>query len=489
MALSPSTHTKQRLLIILVYPTIIILLLFILDYIISQTSTTKWQKDNVTIEKLINNKWQIQTTPLLLRKGEKLLPKASGTKRILIIGDSFVFGDGYTNSNLTWWSTLHNNLLMSGYNIELIAAGYNGMSAYEEYRLLKDTNIIAEVNPDLITFGWVMSNDLESKGEEPCMSKKSVAFVVCTSKNPMVFDLKQSNIYPKEIRKTLETYIPNIISTIDMHLIEKYQYDDTFNKTIGYTRNSHYDATVTPESFAWNEEFFFKPFSEFIASTNIPTFYIITDVLPPDGTDPNLHKVTALFDRYDIRHYEFFQAASALPKLTDSSKYYINPLNSHPSHFTTSFYANQTQRVLEADYAHILGQKNTFEKRLVINDATPWDIDLTKLSENQYEFTYPSNNLDEGFLHMPIDKQFIKLNFQFPVEVKKITIHGDNINKIELWSNCLNTDGWDDQTYYPLGAQTSNFHWTLNQQNITSLNIHADIKDGHSQKIQITINP
>ena len=481
----------------MVYLAFVVTSLFVIDFYLGNTQMARWGKDGEILRALLNDKYQIFTTPLLLRKGEQLSDKKIGVKRILVVGDSFIFGDGYSNSNLTWWSALYNNLLASGYDVEVVAAGYNGMSAYEEYRLIQESDLLATVDPDLIVIGWVQANDLESKGDGDVnycgnQQKKLAAASTCTERYGQIYGSSEDtgiSIFGRHTYNFLEEYLPNIEMALAERIINKYQFDKSFiDRTGGYGRQSHYEVTVSEESLDWNEKYFFKPFSEFINTTDIPYFYVITDVLPPDGTDPHVAEVLKYFDKYNINYYDFSEYAAKLPKLKDSTKYYINPSGSHPSHFTTSFYAQHVQQILESEYPNILGKKRAFIPYVNINDATPWNIDLKKISEDKYTFVYPDPEIDSGFLHMPVGKQFIKLSLQFPIDIKSMKISGDGLVKVEVWLSSLNKDGWDDMTrVVPLGAQKEGFVWSIDEPNITSFNIHAEFREGASRELVLEL--
>lgn len=486
----------RKILVLVAYVAVVILTLKVVDFWIGNTDASRWDEDNSTAYVLLSEKYQYQTTPLVLRVGEELPPKSEKTKRILVVGDSFVYGNGYTNSNLTWWSTLYNNLLATGYDVEVVGAGHNGLSAYEELVMLQETDILQTVLPDLIIFGWVQSNDLESKDTDGICDnghENIAAQVVCAPQN-LMSDVNYAHIrdgiFGRDLRIFFDDFAPNIGLQLSKQIINKYQYDDDFNVRVGYGAESHYESTVTQESLAWNEKNFFEPFSEFVGSLNVPYFYVITDVLPPDGSDPHLAETLAYFDKYSINYYDFSAEAAVLPKLGSNSQYFINPTNSHPSHYTTSFYAQQVQRVLENNYEDILGQKDSYEPDININDATPWDIKLTKISDYKYSFAYPDAGDDANFLHMPIGQQFVKLSLQFPYNVKTVKLSGDGLTKAEVWLSSLGDKGWDDLTrVVPVGAQQQGFSWQLSEKNITSFNIHAEFAAGSERKLILELVP
>src|SRR5262245_45315733 len=86
----------------------------------------EWRREDSNIARLINTRLINQSSDVIWRSA--LLPapeqRPSGRKRILVLGDSFVEGDGLTNVNNTWWRELQRELERRGYwNLDVIAAG------------------------------------------------------------------------------------------------------------------------------------------------------------------------------------------------------------------------------------------------------------------------------------------------------------------------------------------------------------------------------
>ena len=91
-------------------------------------------------------------------------PEHPGKKRILVVGDSFVWGDVSANINTLWWRQLQTELTKRGYrDVEVIAAGLNGASTHEETGWLVST--LPKYKPDLVVIGYV-TNDPDEKTKE-----------------------------------------------------------------------------------------------------------------------------------------------------------------------------------------------------------------------------------------------------------------------------------------------------------------------------------
>jgi len=78
--------------------------------------------------------------PLLLTKGRERI--SEGHPKILVIGDSFVEGQGITNQNQIWWGIMSFELERRGYDCNVYAVGYPGASTNDEFRWLRDTALL-----------------------------------------------------------------------------------------------------------------------------------------------------------------------------------------------------------------------------------------------------------------------------------------------------------------------------------------------------------
>jgi len=101
----------------------------------------------------------IRTNSLGLRGREISLKKPNGTKRILVLGDSYTFGVFCENREVypAFLETLYKQEGLS--NIEVFNAGYaDGWSPDEHYAWLVNRGI--EFKPDFIIYGFFIGNDI-----------------------------------------------------------------------------------------------------------------------------------------------------------------------------------------------------------------------------------------------------------------------------------------------------------------------------------------
>ena len=77
------------------------------------------------------------------------------TVNIVVIGDSFVWGDGCTNRNELFWRLLERDLRAEGYNCRVYGVGIGAANAYEELSWLTQSSLTHDLKPDIVIFGFV----------------------------------------------------------------------------------------------------------------------------------------------------------------------------------------------------------------------------------------------------------------------------------------------------------------------------------------------
>lgn len=93
-----------------------------------------------------------------LRGKEIKLEKNPGTKRILILGDSYTFGL-YVGDEETYPAVLEKILTEKGYPVEVINAGYaDGYETDEQYVWLLNAGL--QFQPDIVIYGCFSGNDI-----------------------------------------------------------------------------------------------------------------------------------------------------------------------------------------------------------------------------------------------------------------------------------------------------------------------------------------
>jgi hypothetical protein len=223
--------------------------------------------------------------------------------------------------------------------------------------------------------------------------------------------------------------------------------------------------------------------------------------------------VNPIFSRHQVKFYDLlttFDQENTQHPAADQLDYLINPYDAHPGPKSTEFCARQVRKLLEKEYADILGSQQTIKNHpLVINDWLPYELSpqLFNVTTNNdgtitatYTLTYPQYDNQDLLLTWPVGKPYVKLSFQFPIYLKTVIVSSESddypspsptplssvelsINHLAYHKSYLDQDGelviYDDQTIYPpksvqkISASTFSTHF--DQEGVTSVNLSAKI--------------
>ena len=460
---------------------ILIIILALMAAIINKIMPqyAKWEQEDefLTEDRRIKMSYIRNDEYPLITLRRKELVEEEQKKKILIIGDSYITGNGFSNINYAWWRQLELELYDRGYyNVEICAAGIGGHSTYDEMNWLVNTSLVKDVEPDIIIIGYVR-NDPELDDE------KGNPIVKHTDK----IDYFSNNI----ILKTIKQLFPNITYKINNMINDKVESKGEYNDETGYPYNIYYDVLTNEK---WSKEYnnlAVKPLGKYLNSLEIPSFVVTT----PDTVNSKFkqwYNVLDLFEKSNIKTYNMYSEFSK--RIENSKDIYnkkANPVNGHPGTLSTKFYAEYVADLLESNYPEVLGKKYEEKKEypLYINDWTPYKIDLEAVEEQtdyvKYKIKYPNK---ENVLTMPINEDYIRLSLQYPVSIKEIEINGTTLEKTKLYVTTVNEElGYDDQTMKRIGTKEGNdVIFELQEQSlVTSIGIHANIQE--NDEIEITI--
>ncbi len=467
---------KYRILPIksIIYFLALIIVLIVLLTIIDKTMPqyVKWEKENNFINKDRLNIIEKKDYPLIKTRRKEIF--SNSKTKILIIGDSYIQGDGYSNINQVWWKQLELELYSREYyDVELYGVGRGGASTYDEMTWLTTTSLVEDIKPDIIIIGYV-KNDPELDDEK--------GHTILSHSEPIDYFSEANN---------LKQAFPNIIYKINNMLNQKTNLRE-YNDETGYPFEQWYSMIINGK---WKEIYETKslePLGQYLDSINIPSFVVTT----PLKTDPKYeewYEILSSFEKYEIKTYNMFsEFRTNYKKSKDKNNYKINPVNSHPGTWNTKYYATYISDILEKDYPEILGKKyeEKAEYPICCNDWVPYELDLKTLKEETngatYVIIYPDN---DHMLYMPIQENYIKLSLQYPVSLKEICIEGEKLEKAKVYITTINEElGYDDQSMHLIGTQEGKNEKfkILEDKLITSICIHADIPE--NEELKITIN-
>jgi len=404
--------------------------------------------------------------PFMTIKGRERIRE--GPAKILVVGDSFVWGDGLTNLNQIWWNVMARELERRGYDCEVYALGRPSASTYDEYLWLRDTGVLDDIRPDLIIIGYV-TNDADMAALIPGRTYYDLflAGEGMTAGEPNAF-------------------FPNLPTLLDKKLGNA-SYSDWEKELVESERLENYNTLVL------------RPLGELIAHTGIPAIVLPTPETPARKRFELLYRdVLPLFEQAGFPVYnplDEFLERYPRPNYRQSKYFHASAVNPHPGPATSWFLGEYAADVLEQYYTPVLTKNGNHGGRaymIEINDWMPYMLEPRALMESahaaRYVIEYPdqssqpdfANLLHGNFLALPVNKKHVKLNFKYPVRLSSVKIEGADLLSAQVWTLGINEKlGFDDQKpkKWPHGSG----------RRVTSLLISAKTVDGKQAALTVTI--
>ena len=422
--------------------------------------------------------------PLIEVYGKEQYPDQ--TFNIVVIGDSFVWGDGCTNRNELFWRQLEQMLQKKGYQCRVYGVGMGGANAYEELSWLIDSDLVENLSPDLVLFGYV-ENDAEPKA----ILALPGGDIDWNEKLPWLY--RMQHIFPG---------IYNILTV-------KLTLDTLYNQKYGDAFSGSDIAVLTGETYDYYKENFVSRLNSYAADAAFP---VIVMTLPREPSYSIYHKLyEPLYELYaeadNLFFYDCLNAFCQFDSTEHSANYAVSPVNQHPGAASHYFYADYISAFLEKDFslADRCEKAETTDEGVYINDSMPGNMNITKVSKDEngrekvYRFTYPSEKTVhkaeyyeyKDFLYQPIKEDYVKLCFSCPVDIGALSLECADATDISLWYTKVNeTLGYDDHSVIPIEKDSNGaFVWGDNGlSSVTSICIHADITGGSTADIVMTVN-
>jgi len=413
-----------------------------------------------------------------------------GKKRILVVGDSFVWGDGSNNVNTLWWRQLELELKRRGYSdVEVVAAGMNGASTHDELDWLN--SILPKYTPDLVILGCV-TNDPDERDEN------GKAYV---------------HMMPKELpvgensAAKLNGLLPNLAGQLEQiskisrqaHLSQKstaLEYADWELALLKGPNFQSYKKTVAS-------------LSDSLKASGVPAFVISLPAGFQNKTRENTDSGHNFFENvrdYNAQRFsalapifsssgllfvdttqDFAKAASSDPLLKASGsplRLGINPGNGHPGPFSTHFYAVTAADTIERNFPALLSKSSSDGSSGVvsINDCMPpyMNIRADEHSANTFDFTYPPD-VAEHSLFMPLRRRHVQLSLREPAQVRRVEISGENLSAAQIYPSFLNEQlGYTPDEFNALSLKKGNsLSWDLGDRKLSALKLRASFNGGN----------
>lgn len=442
----------------------------------------------------INLNWPSQLShlpqDLISEDKQTNIPPKKRAPRILIVGDSLVEGYSHTNLNHVWPEQLKNNLLADAYEVEVYKASKGGFSTYDQYLMLTQTDLLDIIQPDLVVMG-LFENDLD-----PSIIEEGRQILHLTDDIFVHTGADACTLFLKE-------HLPILYAKINTAIIDKFSNQEkSWLSNYGhYTINRELLTTTENLNLVRNNTI--APLKSFLLSKQIPLVFATCEAIPSDHNQESFYKpLGEIFAELSIPYYNLAadliteEKNYALSNDWQQKEFTISSFDNHPGPHSAQLCARKLQTALERDFPQLLPKnENPLDtSQIIINDYLPYELNVTQLNTNTYHFQYPYPDQQYGFVHWPLGLPYVQLNFQFPVDLKRVILTG-NFENPQLWINKLNheksyldSDGklaiWNDQEFYPLTTMSYDRNsarpekttatFNINDIDITSLSIHLD---------------
>lgn len=400
------------------------------------SSSAAWVQDNTIINSQNHSKiFTSQVDPIFRSLGYAPPKVDRERKRILVIGDSFIWGDGHTNINMIWWRQLQWELERRGYHtVDVIAAGRNGASTQDQVAWLNRPGFLVEARPDMIIFGYV-TNDPQIRDETGLDRVKQLT----------------SNEQYDSIGEKLEQVFPYLGYELRTRINGKLHVvpDDKTGYPYG-----QWELKILEGSNFEEYKQVLKKLAARLDQIGVPTLFVTTPNSPyREAFTVRYKPVAKAMQEAGLKFFDLLPAflQCCENKALNPYEWVVNPANGHPGPRSTHFYASQVADLLEADHRLILGNKGAAPQNApAINDWMPASLNPITNREGTWAFMYPAN--DAELLSMPVGQKHAALNFELPVSIRRLAVHAGKPSNFSVWATVLNErDNYEEKQYVLAG--------------------------------------
>ena len=333
--------------------------------------------------------------------------------RILVLGDSFVWGDGYANMNDLWWRQLQRELNRRGYwDVEVVAMGLNGAATGNEFYWLRDFNLAARLHADFILWGYV-SNDADSPGSDGESLVRQMKH-----HRELIIETNWGRV-----GNWMGRSMPAITYQLDK-LLNQAKEGRNASVATGYPYEEWELKLLEGENFEVYKALL-AVVSDYLRKLAVPYAFITLPNRPDRGCfQKRFDCVAPEFKKAGLTFHDTLDASVAeYPKPANPAKWQINPANAHPGPSMTHLYAVQAANLLEHNYPDVLGPKTAAPVLApVINDWMPPWLIVTPSASNEWHVSFPGTKATIPKLSMPLRRAHALFSFENPIGIDSIEI-------------------------------------------------------------------
>lgn len=383
-----------------------------------QVASADWESENAAIRRM-NYYEKVKTAesdPVWRSAGIPAPGVKNGKRRVLVIGDSFAWGDGCANANDIWWRQLDRELRRRGYaGVEVVAAGLNGASTQDQLHWLRDLQLLERLDPDVVVLGYV-TNDPDTRDAQ---GRHYVRQVGRDARSPSynVLDWTLRPIAPHLTQQLKQ----QLTRKWESRLVDIYPYEQWELKLLEPPNIDAYRQVVAE-------------LGEFFRQSRVPVFAVTLPNAPKErGFRKRYRPIAPIFAGTGLPFHDVLDDfVAAFPGGGEGLQWGVNPVNGHPGRVSTRFYAREVADLLERKYPDRLGPK-TAPQRLEpsINDWMPPAANVRRLGPGEWELSYPAPGAPA--LRLPIGKPYVLLAFAEPVAIRRVAVAGAGLGEAELY--------------------------------------------------------
>ncbi len=393
------------------------------EYIFYDVINEKINKSNS--EKMNLDFWDYERKDYTVKIGNEKIGNKENKKRILVVGDSFIWGHAQDNLNNLWWRQLEYILKKNGYeNVEVIAAGMNGFSIVDETeKIILNEEYMKKIEPDLVIIGFV-SNDWEINDEKDEYYKDGIEEFEDNDKEEYIEEHLNN-----KIAMALKEKFKGIYEKAIELLMEKEYAKEEFKEKYGYSFKQKEILYNTEEYIKRIEKRAIEPVSNMNIPVLVVNFYY--DSLEGNSLPKFKDKVFELLKKYGIENYDLENLYKKEFKNIEYNELKVNIADYHPGARLMNFYAKKIYNYLIENHIQTLGEKindgSTSISEFQINDYQPSNINLKKIKSDEYTLNFPLN-YEKLLQNYDTKESYVKLNLKYPVNIEKIELRADKCN-------------------------------------------------------------
>ncbi len=402
------------------------------------TAGEQWARHNKRVEE--NHRGKTTTNECQLREwngqslaedGTRSVPATLRRRKILVMGDSFVWGPPYVTLNHLWWRQLAIELERRGYrDVNVLAVGHPGWSTHRQLQCA--THLIPEIKPDVVIWGYV-TNDPDEKLVH------------------QIFDTQDRFPLGQRARVALRRLFPSLMFKFEWLRNEKlaaeysgpkygYAYAEWETRLLEGDNFERYQQTVTEVG-------------ELVRRSEVPSFLLTLPSWPcREYYEPRYTPVLPLWEAagVPVRNTleDFTQRYGNAPQTGPKAiEWGINPADSHPGPKATHFHAVMAADYLETHFRELLGPKDESKTHeLAINDWLPYDLNVEQTGARTFEFTYP---VSADLMYQPPGEPATALvALRYPMPLEAIDLHDQDA---QVWVSLLHAgDPYDELLWHEL---------------------------------------